>query len=106
MSKTRASEELLGRLHAKLAKVMTDALEPIPVINPDTEEVINTIPCVNPALFTAVAKFLKDNEITAVPEAGSAIDSLKNKMQEQRAKRQLPRVEAEDAQFGRQTTLQ
>lgn len=87
---------------------MLEALEPIPVHGDteDPEKVTDTIPANNPALFTAVAKFLKDNNITAVPDGDNALSELEKKLADQKARRKLPAPSADDAQFGRQTTLQ
>jgi hypothetical protein len=80
MSKSnRASSAALGNLHIKLAEVMQDALGGEKFIDPETGEEM-AYPANNPALFTAVAKFLKDNDIVAIPETEDAITSLRNQL--------------------------
>lgn len=59
--KTRASEDLLGKLHETVAKRLLEAIKD---------------PECSPAVFQAAIKFLKDNQIEAVIEAGSPLHDL------------------------------
>ncbi len=86
----KATEEVLGQLHGKLAKAMMGALEDVVVTDSDTGEVLTTIPCTNPSLFTAIAKFLKDNEVTMQIEGNEALEQLKQRTEAARARRKLP----------------
>lgn len=102
MSTKRASEDLLGRLHQKLAEVMLECLDGQEIKDPETGEV-TILKTENPALFTAVAKFLKDNNITAIPEASDALEKLKEKLKQSN----LPLAGAGDLQWpANQRTMQ
>lgn len=84
---TKANDKELGTLHGKLAKSMLAALDaseeakilldnhahelPDPVIR----FLVNHAEA-NPSLLTAVAKFLKDNNITAAIESSEEMSAL------------------------------
>jgi hypothetical protein len=86
MSNKAATEDDLGNLHNKVAKVMTNALTQIEVAQEqfgtlqeaagDDPELIAGIldkrPEVSPALLSAMTKFLADNHITCNDEQGAA----------------------------------
>lgn len=86
---TRASNSALGKLHEKLAEVMLEALDGESFTDPETGEEM-VMKATNPALFTAIAKFLKDNDIVAIPETEDAVDALKKRLEEKRTKTALP----------------
>jgi hypothetical protein len=75
---TKATESQLGSLHAKIAEVMTNALDNIPE---------GTRP--NPALLSVIVRFLDANKITCAPEAGNEMGELEQKLAEKRSKRRL-----------------
>ena len=83
MTKGPATEEALGDLHNKVAKVMTNALDKVitaqenPVTGEDGEPV--EVP-VNPALLSVVTKFLAENKITCAPQEGNAMSDLEKKL--------------------------
>lgn len=85
-----ASESALGKLHQKLAEVMSEALdgEELPgYIDPDTgEEVAGLKQLPSASVMTVVAKFLKDNEITCAPSEDNSITELANKLADKQRK--------------------
>lgn len=96
MAQVRAKAGTLGALHEKLAEVMLDALDGETFLNDDGTE--TKFKATNPALFTAIAKFLKDNDIVAIPESEDAVQALKDKL---KAQTTLPTaVSREDAVWG------
>lgn len=100
---SKATDSLLGELHGKVAKSMLDALEasdqaqalldeygeelPNDVINYLSKSAGN-----NPALLTAVTKFLKDNSITCVIEDNSDMSELEERLQNKRNKKRIGNV--------------
>lgn len=93
----RAKNDVLGSLHEKLAQVMLEALDGEEFVDPESGET-SKFKATNPALFTAVAKFLKDNDIVAVPETEDAIASLRERLAA-KGKTALPSPKAEDVQW-------
>lgn len=95
MSNSAATEDDLGKLHNKIAKVMTSALTQIEaaqeqfdkleleldagdVSDPEAvAEVLKLRPDVSPALLSAMTKFLADNHITC-NDAEGATSGLKD----------------------------
>jgi hypothetical protein len=71
----------------------------------DEEGVETTFAPTNPALFTAIAKFLKDNDIVAVPETEDAVSRLKQQL-ENRTKSKLPIPSKEDIVWPQQGKAQ
>lgn len=63
-----ANEELLGRLHDKLASRLLDRLE-------SGEEL-------SPSELSVIVKFLKDNHIEALPSEGTKLRDLADKLPE------------------------
>jgi hypothetical protein len=92
----RAGAEKLGLLHEKLAEVMLDALDGEKITDEDGNETV--FKATNPALFTAIAKFLKDNDIVAIPETDDAVKRLKDKLLANN-KSTLPLPSKEDIQW-------
>lgn len=100
---SKATDKLLGELHGRVAKSMLDALEasdqaqalldeyseelPNDVINYLSKSAGN-----NPALLTAVTKFLKDNSITCVIEDNSDMSELEERLQNKRNKKRIGNV--------------
>ena len=100
---SKATDSLLGELHGKVAKSMLAALEasdqaqalldeygeelPNDVINYLSKAAGN-----NPALLTAVTKFLKDNSITCVIEDNSDMSELEERLQNKRNKKRIGNV--------------
>lgn len=80
-----ASESALGKLHAKLAEVLSEALdgEELPgYLDEETgEEVEGKKLLPSASVLTVVAKFLKDNEITATIEEDSEMGDLMKKLE-------------------------
>lgn len=92
MSKKAATEEVLGNLHSKIAKVMTDALtaseNQIALHNAALEDAKNNDDVeamamllskpkeVNASLLSVITKFLADNSITCQVEKSEELTGL------------------------------
>lgn len=88
----KATDKELGTLHAKLAKAMLDALdasdeaqvllnETDPGDMPDAViAFLEKAAASNPALLTAVSKFLKDNDITCSVEDSPELSALEQRL--------------------------
>ena len=98
----RASGSTLGALHEKLAQVMLEALDGEKFTDPETNEE-TVFKATNPALFTAIAKFLKDNDIVAIPDTEDAVAALKQKLAARGTS--LPVPTAEDVQWHNERPL-
>lgn len=87
---SRASESKLARLH----DMVTDAM-----INELDNAVTHELP-VSPQMFSAIGKFLKDNEITCAIEDSSGMSELSGKMaglrDARKEKRKLRDIPMED----------
>jgi hypothetical protein len=64
-------EELLGTLHEDVAEYFLRELEKA---KGDSEYVLP------PSFLSALTKFLKDNDITATPEQGTALEGLQEEI--------------------------
>lgn len=102
MAKGAAKQETLGKLHNKLTEVFIkvlsryeDRLDAIEKINRGEidlgEEMLTELfdegAMPNPAMLSAVSKFLKDNEISFDTEQMQELGSLERRLKEQREKR-------------------
>lgn len=96
MAAKRANASVLGQLHEKLAQVMLDALDGETITDEAGNETV--FKATNPALFTAIAKFLKDNDIVAIPETDDAVQRLKDKLKANSTST-LPLPSKEDVQW-------
>ena len=114
MAKGAANEQTLGKLHSHLARVFTRVLEkyergmealdnlPRDEIESDLIEELMKISEPNPAMLSAIAKFLKDNDIGMDSEAVEELNSTQRRLEERRAARKaaginlsvVPHVEA------------
>jgi hypothetical protein len=94
----RASINALGALHEKLAMVMSEALDGESFVDEETGET-TSFKATNPALFTAVAKFLKDNDVVAIPETEDAVTQLRDQLEKRNRKTTLPIPTKEDIQW-------
>lgn len=110
-TKSAASEEILGMLHAKVAKVMASALEQIEqsqrvyddLLADATQDVVDEIlskrPELSPALISAVTKFLADNKITCNPAEDENVSDLERRLASKKKRRAIGNVvpfEADD----------
>lgn len=94
----KATDVELGELHALLARAMKDALqasteaqdlldacidggEELPVA---VEAYLSRAASANPALLTAISKFLKDNNITAAVEDNEDMSELQKRLKDKR----------------------
>jgi len=100
---SKATDKLLGELHGRVAKTMLEALEasdqaqglldeyetdlPNDVVNYLKKSAMN-----NPALLTAVTKFLKDNSITCVIEDNNDMSELEERLKNKRHKKRIGNV--------------
>lgn len=100
----KATDKELDALHGTLAKIMLSALQ----VNERAEYLMVTyaeelpaevynflqgLKASNPSLFTSVAKFLKDNEITAVIEESEDMTDLQRRLQN-KSRKQIGNVVA------------
>lgn len=98
MSKNAATEGALGELHAKVAKVMSRAIDQI-----DTAQVLYDAtpdevkqergdldpPTLSAPLMGVITKFLADNSITCAPEQSEEMSGLERALTEKKNKRAL-----------------
>lgn len=98
MSKNAATEAELGKLHEKVAKVMTNAIAQIEQAQavyeaiPDdvkVEQVLIEPPSLSAPLMGVITKFLSDNSITCAPEASTEMSGLERALREKAEKRGL-----------------
>lgn len=91
-----ATEGELGKLHEKVAKVMTNAINRVisKQENPDIDKDGNEVEAaVNPALLSVAVKFLDANKITCAPEKGNSVDELRNALErKQQARKSVGNV--------------
>lgn len=92
---SKASDKILGDLHGKLAKSMLSALESSDTaqdllaayadeLPTDVTQFLTRLSTSNPALLTAVSKFLKDNDITCSIETSSELSELEVRLANKR----------------------
>lgn len=92
---TKATDKLLGELHGKLAKSMLTALDASERAGELLDEFGDDLPGAvqaflikhadaNPALLTAVSKFLKDNSITCAIEDDEQMSELEERLKNKR----------------------
>lgn len=92
---TKASDKSLGQLHGKLAEVMLKSLTDSDVASElldayedelpsDVIKFLQRVGNTNPALLTAVSKFLKDNDITCVIEDNNDMTELQRLLQQKK----------------------
>lgn len=77
-----ASDSELGKLHKKLAQTLMAAIEPREVYGEvDGEKTLLRVEYPSPGLLAVVAKFLKDNSITASIETDEQLAALQARLQ-------------------------
>lgn len=95
-----ATESKLGKLHERMADVMSGALEQHELeqeaykaaIERATEEddlslMPLSAPAINPSLLSVMERFLSNNKITCVPEEGNAMGDLEQKLEAKKQRR-------------------
>lgn len=100
MSKGAATENALGSMHSLLARVFTQtlkkyektlsALDAIDMESVEEEFLITLISEIgepNPAMLSAAAKFLKDNDVGMDSEELEELDSTARRLEESRKRR-------------------
>lgn len=100
MSRSAATEEILGGLHSKVADVFLKVLETYEkrleaVDAVDTSDLKDELLSElfkegimpNPAMLSAITKFLKDNEISFESEKLDALSSQERRLRDRRSKR-------------------
>lgn len=100
MAKGAAKEQHLGKLHAKVADVFLKVLEryeermeAIDTIDRDTlendflQELLDDAALPNPAMLSAITKFLKDNDIGFDTEQMAQLSDQERRLKERREKR-------------------
>jgi hypothetical protein len=101
MAKGAATETALGSLHAQVAAVFNKVLstyekrlDTLDQLNTEdiTEEVLATLlddgAMPNPAMLSAITKFLKDNEINFDSQEIASLSSQERRLADRRANRQ------------------
>lgn len=94
-----ASEGKLGALHDKLADVFAEMLDGVVIgqeEDPDTGEVVETRMPPSAAILTAVNQFLKNNNITCVPDASNSTGKLAEKAAQRAEAREARRASNAD----------
>ena len=100
---SKATDKLLGELHGRLAKSMLGALQASEQAAALLEEYGEELPGAvqaflvktadaNPALLTAVAKFLKDNKITCAIEDSEEMSELEQRLAKKRERKSVGNV--------------
>lgn len=94
MTKSAGTEKQLAALHKKLTTSMLDALDTsdtaiillgkFPDLPDEVTEFLRNACDVNPALLTAVSKFLKDNDIKCPVEESKELNSLEQRLKRKR----------------------
>jgi len=99
MAKGAAKEAALGGLHSTLARVFTKVLEkyekglsalesiPADAIEADMIEALTAISEPNPAMLSAVSKFLKDNDIGMDSHEVDELNETERRLAQARKKR-------------------
>lgn len=88
-----ADENTLGNLHSKVAEVLTGLLDGQET--PTGERIEPSA-----AVITSAIQFLKNNAITCTPAQGDAVDTLRQKIAQREARRQVRReVTIDDLRF-------
>lgn len=99
----KATDTLLGELHGKLARSMLSALQTSDQAAALLEEYGEDLPGAvqaflaktadaNPALLTAVSKFLKDNGITCAVEDNDEMSELEDRLRKKRERKTVGNV--------------
>lgn len=91
MTTNAASENELGKLHNKVAQVMSKALTNMEAAQDsfDATKEDAVYPEVNASLMSVITKFLNDNKITATPEDSESVSELAKTLQDKRANRRV-----------------
>lgn len=88
MSKNAASEEVLGKLHQKVAEAMIRAIDYVEQGQDAYEELGQPAeavrPELSPAMLSAMTKFLADNSITANPAEENTTSELEKRLASKR----------------------
>lgn len=95
-----ATEQELGELHSKVARVMSDALDVydkaqtvyLELSPEDLKESGIDPPVVSPPLLAVVTKFLNDNKISCVPEDSKEMSELAERLRAKREGRRAIRT--------------
>jgi hypothetical protein len=103
-TKKTATNKELGELHKALAKRMQISLEAADAAQFLLDEFAEDLPtpvidylekqsAASPALLTAVAKFLKDNDITCTIEDSEELGDLEKRLRDKRSRKKVGNVE-------------
>lgn len=96
MPKDKATEKELSELHGKVTKIMLQALDQCEraevllgrkrdvSLPEDVTKYLESQVASNPALFTSITKFLKDNDITVQPEESETASELRERLSKKR----------------------
>lgn len=75
----RASPDTLNQIHEKIAKAFLNLLNQSEGKCPACDHEIH-VPLTNPAVYGHIIKFMKDNNIEALPVKDSALGKIKTKL--------------------------
>ena len=103
MSKNNATDTQLGELHGKLAQSMLKALDASNAAADLIAEYADEIPgpvltylstqaAASPSLLTAIAKFLKDNEITCQVDESNEMGELEKRLASKKTRKAVGNV--------------
>lgn len=87
MAKNSATEDELGLLHNKVAKVMSNALEVVDKAQEhylEASEPDDPPPEVSAPLLGVITKFLNDNKISCVPSESAGLSDLAERLKKKR----------------------
>lgn len=87
MSREAASEDSLGKLHSKVAKVMTNALDVFETAQDrylEDPESVEIVPEVSASLLGVITKFLSDNKISCVSSESEQMSDLEARLKNKR----------------------
>ena len=89
MAKGAATEQVMGDLHQKVAEVFLRYLDGIDRPNSNRDEAIAEllVDGPNPAMMSAITKFLKDNEIAFDTEEIQKLSDTEQRLSARKAKR-------------------
>lgn len=94
--KSAASEETLGTLHNRVAKVMLNYVDVVDKAQEDylknEAEDVGPMPELSAPMMAVMTKFLNDNKITCVPAESDTVNDLANELAEKRAARRNRRT--------------
>ncbi len=106
MTRNATPEKQMAKLHKKLTEKMLDALSAsdsaigllstYPDLPNPVKEHLKKEADANPALLQAVSKFLKDNDITCLPEESEKMSELERRLKLKRSVGNVAHIDKEE----------